>query len=112
MWISRRSLYFGIAFSLPFFITNALVALQEEFFLSLLRPYGHTTSYEQLLILTLIALVGIGGIVALLPIVRKRRLYIINAVVGVAFIAFALFGGYALGYDFYKCEILEIPNCD
>lgn len=112
MWVSKRSLVIGIALALPFVIANALVAVQSELFLSLLRPFGQTTSYEQLLVLVLIALVGVGGVVAFVPVLKDRRLYIINAIIGIAFIAFALFGGYALGYDFYKCDILKIPNCD
>ncbi len=111
MWINKRSLFLGIALALPFLIANALVAIQAEFFLSLLRSQGQSMNYEHLLVLALIALVGVGGVVTLLPILRGR-LYIVNAIVGVAFVAFALFGGYGLGYDFYKCDILKIPNCD
>ncbi len=111
MWINKCSLFLGIAFALPFLIANALVAIQAEFFLSLLRPQGQSMNYEHFLVLALIALVGVGGVVTLLPILRGR-LYIVNAIVGVAFVAFALFGGYGLGYDFYKCDILKIPNCD
>lgn len=110
--LSKRSLLIGIALALPFFIANALVVTQMKFFLLLLRPAGQTTNYEYLLVLVLIALVGVGGGVALLPIVKERRVYIVNAIVGVLFIAFAIFGGYGLGYDFYKCDILHIPNCD
>jgi len=112
MWISNRNLYFGIALALPFLIANVLVAVQSELFLSLLRPFGETTNYEQVLVLALIALVGVGGLVALLPIVKDRRLYAINAIVGVVFIVFALFAGYGLGVDVYHCDILKIPNCD
>ncbi len=112
MWISNRSLFVGIALALPFLIANALVAMQADFFLSLLRPLGQTTNYEHLLVLVLIALVGVGGLVALLPILRNRRLYVVNAIVGVAFVWFALFGGFELGKDFYHCDILKIPNCD
>ena len=112
MWISNRYLYFGLALSLPFLIANVLVVMQAEFFLSLLRPFGQATNYEQVLVLALIALVGIGGLVALLPIFRDRRLYIANVIVGIAFIIFAFFGGHGLGKDFYHCEILRIPNCD
>lgn len=112
MWINSRYLYFAVILSLPFLIANILVATQSEFFLSFLRPLGQTVNYEHLLVLVLIALVGVGGIVALLPILKERRVYIVNAIVGVAFIAFAFFGGYGLGYDFYKCDILQIPNCD
>lgn len=112
MWVSSRHLYTGIAFAVPFFIANVLVALQSQLFLKILRPLGETTSYEQVLVLALIALVGVGGLVALWPILKDKRLYVVNAIVGVAFVWFALFGGYALGYDFYKCDILQIPNCD
>ncbi len=112
MWISSRYLYLGAACALPFLILNALVALHQEFFPSLLRPNGAMTDYEQILILTLIALVGIGGLVALLPILKERRVYILNALIGGALLAFALLAGYELGKDFYHCEILQIPNCD
>lgn len=112
MWISSRHLLFGIALSLPFIIANILVAMQAKIFITFLRPLGETTSHEHALVLTLIALVGVGGFVALVPIFRNRRLYVVNAIVGVALIAFALFGEYALGKDFYHCDILKIPNCD
>ncbi len=112
MWISRRHLYIGVALAIPFLCANALVGLQAQLFLKLLRPFGETTNYEHLLVLILIALVGVGGIVSLFPIVNERRFYVVNAIVGLAFLAFALFGGYGLGYDFYKCDILKIPNCD
>lgn len=112
MWVHRRSLLISITFALPFLFGNALVALQSQIFLSFLRPIGQTTSHEQLLVLILIALVGVGGFVALFPILKKRRLYVVNAVVAMAFLAFAIFGVYALGKDFYNCSILKIPNCD
>lgn len=112
MWISKRSLLVGIALSLPFLIANVLVVMQAKFFLSLLRPFGQTTSYEQFLVLLLIALVGVGGFVALHPILKEKRLYWVNVIVGVLFIAFAIFAGYGLGVDFYHCDILNIPNCD
>lgn len=112
MWTSKRYVFLGIALSLPFLIANVLVATQVNFFLSLFRPLGQTTGYEQLLVLALIALVGMGGVVALLPILRDRHLYIVNAIVGAVFIAFALFAGYGLSIDVYHCNILKIPNCD
>jgi hypothetical protein len=112
MWISGRNLYLGLALALPFLIANVLVVMKSELFLALLRPFGATTSYEQILVLALIALVGVGGLVALFPIVKERRLYVVNAVVGIALLAFALFAGYGLGVDVYHCDVLKIPNCD
>ncbi len=112
MWLRKRFLLIGIALALPFFIANVLVATQTQFFLSVLRPNGQTAGYEQILILVLIALVGVGGVVALLPILKDKRFYAVNAVVGVLFITFAVFLGYGLGVDVYHCDILKIPNCD
>jgi hypothetical protein len=112
MWISKRALLIGIAFSLPFLLANVLVATQAKFFILFLRPLGQTTSYEQVLVLVLIALVGVGGLIALLPILKDGRLYMVNAIVGAVLIAFALFAGYGLAVDVYHCDILKIPNCD
>ncbi len=112
MWNNKQYLSLGIGLSLPFLVANILVATQVKFFLFLLRPLGQTTNHEQLLVLTLIALVGVGGIVTLLPILRDKRLYMLNAIVGTALMVFALFAGYGLGIDFYNCDILKIPNCD
>jgi hypothetical protein len=112
MWISRSSLLYGIAFSLPFFCASMLVAMESKLFLSLIRPLGQTTYQEQVLVLTLIALVGVGGVVALIPIFKNRSFYIVNAIVGLTFITFSIFAGYGLGIDFYHCDILKIPNCD
>jgi hypothetical protein len=112
MLTNRRYVYIGIALSLPFLIANILVVTQANFFISFLRPMGQTTGYEQLLVLILIALVGVGGLVVLLPIFKDKRVYIVNAIVGIVFIVFALFAGYGLAKDVYHCDILEIPNCD
>lgn len=112
MWISSRYLFWGLGLALPFFIANALVLMQAELFLSFLRPLGQTTGYEQVLVLALIALVGVGGVVAFLPILKDMHLYAVNAAVGVALVVFALFAGYGLGIDVYHCDVLKIPNCD
>jgi ABC-type maltose transport system permease subunit len=104
--------YIGVALALPFFIANVLVVMQASFFLSLLRPFGQSRGYEQILVLSLIALVGVGGLVALSPILKERRFYAVNAIVGLALVAFAVFAGYGLGMDVYHCDILKIPNCD
>jgi len=50
MWISKRSLFFGIALTIPFFIANALVATQAELFLSILRPLGQTVEHAAVIL--------------------------------------------------------------
>lgn len=111
-WVSKHSLLIGMALSLPFLVANILVATDSELFLSFLRPSGEATSFEHLFVLILIALVGVGGLVALLPILKDKHLYIVNVIVGIVFICFTVSAGYGIGYDFYKCDILKIPNCD
>ncbi len=112
MWMSTRPLLLGTAFALPFFIANVLVAMHSPLFLSLIRPSGESSGGEQILVLVLIALVGIGGLFALLPLVSERKFYTVNALVGITMILFAIFAGYGLGEDVYHCNILQIPNCD
>ena len=110
--VNSRFLFMGLALALPFAIANALVVMQSRLFLLLLRPSGQTTGYEQVFVLILIALVGIGGFVVLFPIVKERRVYLLNATIGATLIMFALFAGYGLGLDVYHCDVLKIPNCD
>lgn len=107
----NKPLLLGIAFALPFFILNALVASGApvaEVFRSEVYPGGS----EQILILGLLLLVGIGGIISLYPVIRHRRLMILNILVGVLLIGFSSMAGYGLGVDVYHCDILQIPNCD
>lgn len=108
----KLALFLGIFFALPFFILNALVAINAPAVLKLLRPDAHTTGSEQILIFGLISLVCIGGLISLYPAIKTRRLVILNIVVGVLLIGFSVMAGYGLGIDVYHCNILKIPNCD
>ncbi len=111
MFTLNKHLYIGIIFALPFFGLNALV-LSGAPVLKMLHLDNQTTTYEQILILALIFLVFIGGIVSLYPVIKNRRLLVLNILVAVLFIGFSILAGYGLGKDFYHCDILQIPNCD
>jgi len=109
--ILNKYLIGGIVLALPFFILNILVVLKSPFIL-LFRPEAQTTGYEQVLILGLLSLVLIGGIVSLYPIVKNRRLMLLNILVGFFLVGFSIMAAYGLGLDIYHCDILQIPNCD
>lgn len=111
MFTVNKYLLYGIVFAVPFFALNALVVTGAPV-IELLRLEGHTTVYEQYLILGLLFLVLVGGIISLYPVLKTRRLMILNIVLSAFLISFALMAGYGLGMDVYHCDILRIPNCD
>jgi hypothetical protein len=111
MFAKNKHLFIGIIFALPFFILNALVVSGAPV-LKMIRPYIETTGFEQILILVLLALVFIGGVISLYPVIKDRRFMVANILVAVLFVGFSIMAGYGLGKDVYHCDILQIPNCD
>lgn len=110
MFTTNKHLFIGIIFSLPFFGLNTLV-LSGVPILRIFR-LDTNTAYEQILILSLIFLVFIGGLVSLYPVIKNCRFMVLNIIVAILFIGFSFLGGYGLAKDFYHCDILQIPNCD
>ena len=75
------------------------------------------TFLEQFFLFSLLGLVFIGGIISIYPSIKrgvdgKINFYLSNFIVGVVLIIFSTMATYGLAEDFYKCEILRIPNCD
>lgn len=115
--IHFRTVLFGFLAILPFFILNTLIATRYEPILSLLRPDGHTSIFEQVLLFSTLLLMLMGGIVALSPNVQmsedgKRHLYPLNIAIGAMLIIVAVVLIYAFGTEVYRCDVLGIPNCD
>lgn len=107
----------GALFLLPFIAANAIVGNRIEPFFSLIRPGPHTGPREYALLGVVLLLILVGAAVAARPIVRRnangdRRFYPVNAAVavllGMAFVVLSL----GLGADIYRCDVLDIPNCD
>lgn len=107
----NKYLFIGIIFALPFFILNALVASGAPI-MNFLRSETVPGEYEQVLILGLIFLIFIGGLVSLYPVIKNRYFLFFNILIALIFICSSVMLGYALGKDFYHCNILQIPNCD
>ncbi len=107
----NKHLLIGILFALPFFALNALVVSGAAIGVAF-RTAVNSTGYGQPFILGLLALVFVGGVVALYPVIKTRRLMLLNIVAGVLLVGFSIMAGYGLGVDVYHCDVLKIPNCD
>lgn len=111
MFTLNKHLYIGIIFSIPFFVLNVLVVSGTPV-LRILRLDTLPNAYMQAFILGLVFLVFVGGLISLYPVIKTRRLLVLNLLVAILFIGFSYLGGYGLAKDIYHCDILQIPNCD
>lgn len=107
----------GVLLFLPFVSLNLIVGNRIEPFFSLIRPAAHTSRFEYALLITAILLILAGALIAILPIAQKgpdgrRKLYLVNGVLGVLLLAVFVLIALALGEEFYRCDVLQIPNCD
>ncbi len=107
----NKHLLIGAALALPFFMLNALV-VSEAPVADIIRLVGEATIGGPMFVLALLALVFIGGIFSLYPVFTNRRFLTLNILVGVSLIVFSAWAGNGLGKDVYRCEIMQIPNCD
>ena len=107
----------GFAFALPFLVLNAIVAERIEPFFSVVRPGDHTGPFECPLLLIVLSLLPVGAAVALSPMWRGGgdgpRVYspaniLVAALLIIGFLVLAI----ALGSEIYRCDVLQIPNCD
>ena|SRR3989344_990925 len=106
----------GFLFAAPFVIMNFIIALRLEPFYSFLGSFPAIRN-AMLTPLLLLLLFPVGAYIAALPMLRKdangkQKMLVANSIVIlILLVIFAvLFTG--LGEEFYRCEILEIPNCD
>ncbi len=107
----------GIAFALPFLVLNAIVAERIEPFFSVVRPGDHTGPFEYPLLLIVLSLLPVGAAVALSPVWRgggdgPRAYSPANILVAAVLITGFLVLAIALGTEIYRCDVLQIPNCD
>jgi hypothetical protein len=107
----------GFLFALPFLILNTIVGSRIEPFYSLMRPDTHTGPFEYVLLAFVLLLIPIGGFIAARPMLRtgvngEQKFYLLNTILAAILIAggIALFVG--LGSEIYRCDVLQIPNCD
>ncbi len=107
----------GVLLFLPFVCLNLIVGNRIEPFFSLIRPGLHTSPLEVVLLAAAILLIPIGGLMALRPVGQmgadgKRTLYLLNGLLGAALLGVFVLLVVVLGMEIYRCEVLQIPNCD
>lgn len=110
---ARRSALLGSLCALPFVLMNFVVALRVEPFYANLGsvPVIRNSPVTPLLLLLLFP---VGAFVAMRPLFAggKKSGYAINILVSMLLIATFIPLFLALGQDLYRCDILQIPNCD
>ncbi len=111
-----RALFIGIIFVLPFILMNFIVALRLEPFYSFLGSFELIRN-STLTPLVLLLLFPIGAFVAVRPMLRKnadsnRHIYVANTIFAIITIIIFLVLFAALGEEAYRCDVLQIPNCD
>ena len=116
----RASALVGLLAALPLLAANAIVGGRIEPLFSIIRPGAHTTPAEYALLTVLLLLLPVGAYIALRPLLGARAEresalsgprvanWAVAAVLLVAFVAISA----SLGEEIYRCDVLQIPNCD
>lgn len=107
----------GLLFIAPFVILNAIVGNRIEPFFSLIRPGIHTGPYEYILLFIVLLLIPIGSFISIRPIFQKgaegkRNFYLVNAIFAALLLIVFVMLFVGLGSEIYRCDVLQIPNCD
>ncbi|HXF62671.1 MAG TPA: hypothetical protein VNK95_13700 [Caldilineaceae bacterium] len=107
----------GFLLMLPFVALNAIVGNRIEPFFSFIRPAGHTSPLELVLLFAVILLIPVGALIAGLPMLQRgadgrRPFYLVNGILAALLVAVFVLLALTLGEEIYRCDILQIPNCD
>jgi hypothetical protein len=110
-----RALIGGL-FIVPFAAANAIVGNRIEPFFSFIRPGPHTSAFEYVLLAVVLACLPVGAFIAAQPMLKTgadgRRVHLANAAVALVMLALFVILSVGLGSDIYRCDVLQIPNCD
>lgn len=112
MMIAWRSFGVAVICVLPFIIMNALVATPVPAFVAWIRPTGHTSALEWLLLWGSIGFIFIGAWVSLRALWHQRRVVLLNGILGVALLIVGSALVFTLGAEIIACEWYGVPNCD
>jgi hypothetical protein len=106
----------GGLFMVPFAAANAIVGNRIEPFFSFIRPGPHTSAFEYVLLAVVLACLPVGAFVAAQPMLKRgadgKRVHLANAAVALVMLALFVILSFGLGSDIYRCDVLQIPNCD
>lgn len=107
----------GGLLTLPLVTTNAIVANRIEPLFSIIRPGLHTSPFEYGLLAFVLACLPVGAGLALRPLFgafadRRPGTFVLNGGVGALMLAAFVVLSVTLGSEIYRCDILQLPNCD
>ena len=107
----------GFLFALPIVVMNTIVGSRIEPFYSLIRPGLHTSPLEYVLLSVILLLLPVGAFIAVRPMFRKgangeRKFYLLNIIIAAILLAGFIALSVGLGSEIYRCDVLQIPNCD
>ncbi len=111
-----RSALIGFLFAAPFFLMNLVIVMQIEPVYSFVGSFPAIRE-STLTPTILLLLFPVGAFIALRPLVANERsgtrmMYALNCIVAGLLMATFVFLFSGIAKDFYKCDILHIPNCD
>lgn len=107
----------GFALILPFVFLNMIVANRIEPFFSLIRPGVHTSPFEYVLLIIVLLLLPAGAFIAIRPMLQrgvdgKRKFYLLNGILAAILLIVFVLISVAFAEELYRCDVLQIPNCD
>lgn len=117
----RFAVISALLLTLPFILLNTIANRQIEPFFTFFKidtaggfwdyPVGHISASVALLLLP------VGAVIAARPMVQKgadgrRKFYWLNGLLAVLLCAFFVLITGALFEEIYRCNVLQIPNCD
>ena len=113
----KSAAFVGSLLALPFLILNAIVGSQLEPFISFIRLDTHTGLIEYGLLAIVLLLLPFGAFIAARPMFQKeaggkRKFYPVNIIIAAILVTGFIALTVGLGSDIYRCDVLQIPNCD
>ena len=97
---------------LPFLTLNTIVSQQIQPMLGWIRPTGHTSLGELVLLGISLLWAAYGAVRIIQPIRSASPWSVVRVIGGLGLFALVLALTYVIGDEIYRCDIIRMPNCD
>jgi hypothetical protein len=97
---------------LPFLVLNTIVSQQIQPILRWIRPTGHTSLIELVLLGLSLMWAGYGAMRIIQPMRMASPWSVVRMISGLGLFALILMVTYAISDEIYRCDIIRVPNCD
>lgn len=97
---------------LPFLVLNTIVSQQIQPVLGWMRPTGHTSLGELVLLGLSLLWAAYGAIRIIQPMRRASPWSFVRMISGFGLFALVLVVTYGIGEEIYRCDIMRQLNCD